>query len=365
MFCPINLNPTNQDFVLKLFSWNINGVSDKLNNNYVFNLVSHYDILFISEIKTNFSIHVPGFKSFINFDSENPNRGGIALFIKNYLVNFISSIDMSNKETIWLELSSHPHVCIGGLYLTPDTSHYSDQNVLPMVQSKILSSNATDFLLLGDFNARYGINSLSKMNNIANKLLIGSFYENMADQVLRPNSNGRKMLNFMEHCNILSINGLTYPDKNKHFNSKLTFKRSLNWLSEIDFVYSSPNLIKYISNFQIHDNHQLPSNHAPISVDLCIPNSDRIMYVDIMEILKHVNNYDHLDSSRFNHIKKFASNNINSISFHDFLNEHSPQLAYGIDIDSFNLEDHIDLLYSSVYNACDTSCKQMALSPSY
>ena len=57
-----------------------------------------------------------------------------------------------------------------------------------------------------------------------------------------------------------------------HFPSKKTFKRSKQWVSEIDTVIASFQMLNCFGSFSVHQTDWLPSDHAPISIDVKLPN---------------------------------------------------------------------------------------------
>lgn len=75
---------------LKVLSWNINGVKNKLEKKIVQNLVQKYDIISLNEVKTPLSISFPGYNSFKSSVRGSWERGGTVIFIKNYLSDAIA-----------------------------------------------------------------------------------------------------------------------------------------------------------------------------------------------------------------------------------------------------------------------------------
>ena len=88
---------------IRLLSWNINGIRNKLESDKTLEMILKYDVVFINEIKCAYSFSVPGFKAIISkLDSSSPNRGGTALLLRNWLVPYLASIDCSCVDQIWI-----------------------------------------------------------------------------------------------------------------------------------------------------------------------------------------------------------------------------------------------------------------------
>lgn len=54
----------------------------------------------------------------------------------------------------------------------------------------------------------------------------------------------------------------------KSYNGKLTFGRCPDYISQIDWALSSSDILQYIESFRILDNQDVPTDHAPISLEL-------------------------------------------------------------------------------------------------
>ena len=70
---------------ISIFSWNINSAKTKLEKQNVSEMLKHYDIISLNEIKTPLSVSYPGYVSIPSRDSSNPSRGGTCVLIKNHL----------------------------------------------------------------------------------------------------------------------------------------------------------------------------------------------------------------------------------------------------------------------------------------
>ena len=77
--------------LLKLCYWNIHNVTDKLENDYVIRVLCETNIIWLSEVKSDRDVHLPGYKAFRN-SVRYANHGGITLLIKDNLVEYVNEI---------------------------------------------------------------------------------------------------------------------------------------------------------------------------------------------------------------------------------------------------------------------------------
>ena len=73
-------------------SWNINGVTNKLENEYVETWVHKSDIVFLNETKTGMTCNVPGYVTYKD-SKKDRSRGGV--LIQNSVQNLIKNIEVS------------------------------------------------------------------------------------------------------------------------------------------------------------------------------------------------------------------------------------------------------------------------------
>ena len=142
---------------IRLISWNINGIRNKLENEKCLQFILQYDIVFLNEIKCAYKFSVPGFRTYVSkLNSDSPNRGGTALLLKNWLVPYVQSLDCTCIDQIWIKFSFSPEVEIGGCYIAPNDSPYYSHQSIAFVQEKMFSSRNTEYVLVGDINCRFG-----------------------------------------------------------------------------------------------------------------------------------------------------------------------------------------------------------------
>ena len=79
---------------------------------------------------------------------------------------------------------------------------------------------------------------------------------------------------------LVLVNGLM--TRSVTFDDSLTYRKKNRWISRLDFMFCSPNMIKSINKFEIIPGDcNLPSDHAIISCSLTISSS-----VNLKEILQ-------------------------------------------------------------------------------
>ena len=122
---------------ISIMSWNINSVKTKLEKTNVYNIINDYDIVSLNEIKTPLSISCPGYKSITSRDSNNPNRGGTCVLIKNKLSSQVTQVDISKPDQVWLKLKYQPGILFGFIYIPPHDSFYFNAASFSYIQEKL------------------------------------------------------------------------------------------------------------------------------------------------------------------------------------------------------------------------------------
>ena len=117
----------NSPTYLNVISWNINGITNKLENDDMLKWLINYDVIFLNEIKTDVMFNLPGYKTYLSCNSN--RRGGTALLLKNYLINCVGNIDTTLDGQIWLELSILQNITLVGCYIPPSDSPYFDGRI--------------------------------------------------------------------------------------------------------------------------------------------------------------------------------------------------------------------------------------------
>ena len=245
-------------------SWNINAVKTKLEKTNVYDMIKEYDLISLNEIKTPLKISCPGYISLTSRDMSNPSRGGTCVLIKNQLISQVSGLDLSIPDQVWLQLKYLPGILFGFVYVPPHDSPYFSETSFSAIQEKLKTvSSVNECIIVGDINARLG----KKLRELPDDLDINDLsYPTIPDQIQTANTNANIIYSMCCEEKLAIVNNAKI--KNKHFNSKLTYKQGRIWTSELDLCIMSPNLLNSITNFNIIQDFSLPSDHAPLSITL-------------------------------------------------------------------------------------------------
>ena len=245
-------------------SWNINAVKTKLEKTNVYDMIKEYDLISLNEIKTPLKNYCPGYISLTSRDMSNPSRGGTCVLIKNQLISQVSGVDLSIPDQVWLQLKYLPGILFGFVYVPPHDSPYFSETSFSAIQEKLKTvSSVNECIIVGDINARLG----KKLRELPDDLDINELsYPTIPDPIQTANTNANIIYSMCCEEKLAIVNNAKI--KNKHFNSKLTYKQGRIWTSELDLCIMSPNLLNSITNFNIIQDFSLPSDHAPLSITL-------------------------------------------------------------------------------------------------
>ena len=194
----------------------------------------------------------------------NPSRGGTCVLIKNQLISQVSGVDLSIPDQVWLQLKYLPGILFGFVYVPPHDSPYFSETSFSAIQEKLKTvSSVNECIIVGDINARLG----KKLRELSDDLDINELsYPTIPDPIQTANTNANIIYSMCCEEKLAIVNNAKI--KNKHFNSKLTYKQGRIWTSELDLCIMSPNLLDSITNFNIIQDFSLPSDHAPLSITL-------------------------------------------------------------------------------------------------
>ena len=143
---------------MKLCSWNVAGLNNKLQNGVILKFISKNDIIWLSETKKCFKVTIPGYSVYYNPSKSGNHRGGIMLLIRNKLNEFVKCIDMDTEGQIWIELNFLTEYKLGGVYIPPDDSPYFQQADIGALAAH--TADTANVIVLGDLNGRVGVPSL-------------------------------------------------------------------------------------------------------------------------------------------------------------------------------------------------------------
>jgi len=116
-------------------------------------------------------------------------------------------------------------------------------------------------VVIGDINSRFAGTQIEFLEETSHK---GLSYLESSDALKKPNQNAKFVIGAFKP--LVPINNLA--TESKCFPGGLTFRRKNNWISELDYCFTSGGLINCIESFSVNQRTDIPSNHAPIVVKL-------------------------------------------------------------------------------------------------
>ena len=173
-------------------------------------------------------------------------------------------------DQVWLQLRCIPDIMFAFCYIPPTDSTYYNHNLFSNLHLKMSDyKNYKNVCIIGDLNARFG-NSVRNIPSSSNNPDIQSCsYPNIPDDITSPNDSAYLLSSICVDNNLIVLNNV--KTNTCYFPSQKTFKRNRQWLSEIDTMVTSFAMLNDLENFTVHQTDWLPSNHAPISIDLKLP----------------------------------------------------------------------------------------------
>ena len=264
--------PHQNNSFIRIISWNINSARTKLEDNNVYNFLSNFDIISLNEVKSSLDISIPGYVSFRSkyVTGRASLRGGTVVMVRNCLASQVYNIDNSMIDQVWLQLRCIPAVMFAFCYIPPTDSTYFNHNLFAYIHEQMSDYKGyKDICIIGDLNARFG-SSIQNMPSRSNNPVIQSFsYPVIPDNITSPNDNAFILSSICIDNDLVVVNNVKTPYC--HFQSQKTFKRNMLWVSEIDTIISSFGMLGCFDQFIVHQTDWLPSNHAPVSINLKLP----------------------------------------------------------------------------------------------
>lgn len=229
----------------------------KLENEKVLSAFSPCDIIILSELKTEYKIESPGYVSVRSLVIKGEGaRGGVLVLFKNHLWPRVQ-IRQVLKDQVWFQVDPFS-IVFGACYIAPPDSAFFDPAAFSNIQENCVGGQ--DVLILGDLNARLG-----DLSSYAARHL----YSHTANPDPHVNSNGRQLGNLCKSYSMVPVNHLVCQYVT--CDGGLTFRRSGNWISQLDWAIVSATLVNSITDFKILREADLPSDHAPIVLQMNLP----------------------------------------------------------------------------------------------
>ncbi|ELU16125.1 hypothetical protein CAPTEDRAFT_213057 [Capitella teleta] len=134
---------------------------------------------------------------------------------------------------------------------------------LAEMKNKMSTSPKRIFIIIGDMNARFGE---SRTGFLQGKFLPrATHYRACCDKISSPNLNAKYIMSALQPSMVM-LNNLSSASRG--FSEKLTFHQGQRWISELDTCFISPEYISAIISFGVHQTPLLPSDHAPINLNI-------------------------------------------------------------------------------------------------
>ena len=244
------------------------------------------------------------------------------MLIRNSVTKQVARIETPNTECIFLKLKHLSSMIFVACYLPPSDSPFHTWKSISEIQERMERDPDSRFVIIGDLNARFGNN---RTPFLAGKDISDAHYIPSPDVIASPNQNARYIASILGSKTVL-LNGLEI--NNTTYATELTFRQRRKWISELDVCLLSHQCIKNISAFQIHQEIDLPSDHAPISFTLTDADPEQLGLTDLQHTAERASSLgQHALQSRNNHSlrrKPIRMNQLNSQALTTALEETLP-----------------------------------------
>lgn len=255
---------------LKLCSWNICGVKEKLQDPDIFKFLVQYDMVWLLEVRNVHQKSVPGFYVYNNKSRKGHHRGGVMLLVKCALMPYVTRVDMNADDMIWVELSLCAGVRFGGVYIPPEDSLYSEASPFQALFERCVSKS--EVVVLGDFNARVGTPVTHCSDGCVYR------YDGVKDHTV--NNHGRILLNTCRSNDMIVLNHLSRNERT--FGGNFSFRRGSNWISEIDLCLLKEVCVNRVKYLEVNQAIQ-GSDHAPLCLVLATEGGSHMSPTMLME----------------------------------------------------------------------------------
>ena len=229
----------------------------------------------LNEVKTTECVSLPGYVCYRNTGRTDGHRGGTVVLVKRWLQASVMSLDVEMKDQVWIKLPVLSSVLLGFVYVPPTDSQYFNPNSFSYIQEKIISGKEENcsVVLLGDLNTRFGCGVRNILGNIRTPDCDNLAYPVIPDKINSANENANIMSTVCIEQSMVVLNNLKFNER--YFESKLTYRKKSEWVSEVDVCIASRKMLCNVESFSVNNDLSLPSDHAPIAAVISPPVVDR------------------------------------------------------------------------------------------
>ena len=217
--------------------------------------MSDFDIIVLIELKSSYVFSVPGYT--VLKSSDRGLREGVGILVKHKLMSSVFDVQLLNDQ-VWFRLSFMSDVKLCACYIPPVDSPYFNPMSFSDIQSQAIDSE-NKIVLIGDVNSRMG--DLHRLDDIER----GIVYASNVDAT--ENAHGRNMLNICKNLDLYPVNHLTF--RGNCFKGGKTFRKRERWISQLDGLFCSAQLLHLIHDFDLVQNVPFMSDYAALTVGLC------------------------------------------------------------------------------------------------
>ena len=281
-----NVNKNENNIDIKFLTYNVNGLFDKLENDYFVEFISSFDFICLTETFVANDFQSPQFDDFVTFTSkarklsrQGRYSGGVIVMIRKSLASFVERIPVDTGNTVVIKISKTlfstskdiMYICS---YVPPNDSPYwksqDDCFGIEVLENCILDLHEVrgDFYILlnGDLNAR------TACENYSFNADVDVFEEpQSSDQTHFPRKSQDSHMNgfgeyLIELCNTFDciiLNGLC----DKEFDDSCTYVSS-SGISTVDYFLLSYELFSTININSFSVGNITESDHLPVSMEI-------------------------------------------------------------------------------------------------
>ena len=212
--------------------------------------------------------------------------------------------------------------------------------MLGAVQARVMSRDNGLPLLVGDLNARVW-DPVALASTTNTETLV---YETLTDGTV--NAQGRTILQVCKDSECVVVNHLKH--NNRQFGGGLSFRKR-TWVSELDICIAALKALPYIKELTIENGLQLPSNHAPLTLNLDLTNNKHQLYTAVTRSAD-LGQYWTPSESRTR--RGLPIHRVNKTAFRAIMNEQQPPVD---PITEQSLENTVTSLNTTLNEAAKTA----------